>query len=210
MRLTIIVALLAIPASLNAQSLPCSQPAQTVLQFDPYKPSDLAIVRNYGGTVFATAPLETLLNLDPYVPTHAALLRQAGGAIPAWAYGAYPWFVPIASRPECEAVRASVVPDATPPAITTLQNVLAVLETRPSAAVTARKERTPGRHLGVSIEYEGRVWTSAGAAVPFSETEFVRVGERSGSPIFKRASGNDPVIFVRTTPGMVAPFRASR
>jgi hypothetical protein len=84
MRLTILAALLVFPASLSAQPSPCAVSPSGVLQFDPYKPSDIAIVRNYGATMLAQLPLESLLKLDPYVPTQAALLRQLGGAIPVW------------------------------------------------------------------------------------------------------------------------------
>jgi hypothetical protein len=207
MRLTIIVALLVFPASLSAQTQPspCSQSTSTLLDFDPYKPSNLSIVRNYGGTVLAQAPLEELLKLDPYVPTEAALLRQLGGAMPFWAFATYPWSVPVRQHMPCE-------PATEPPAatLTSFSDVLAVLEQRPPGATPPPHATTPEASHGVSIQYDGRVWTSAGPAVRFSESEFVRVGDRAGFPIFRRATGDDDVIYVRTTAGMVAPFRAVR
>jgi hypothetical protein len=89
MRLTaiaIFVTLLAVvPAS--GQS-PAS--AQLPYGLDPYKPSDAALLRQYGDTLLAQTPLLELRKLDPYIPSHAALLRQLGGGLPLWGLGWYP------------------------------------------------------------------------------------------------------------------------
>ena len=53
---------------------------------DPYKPSDAALLRNYGGALVAQTPLLQLSQLDPYKPSHAALLQQLGGAMPLWSH----------------------------------------------------------------------------------------------------------------------------
>jgi membrane protein implicated in regulation of membrane protease activity len=45
------------------------------IRLQPYKPSHLAIMRQYGGAMLGHAPLSTLLTLDPYVPSQAELLR---------------------------------------------------------------------------------------------------------------------------------------
>jgi hypothetical protein len=63
--------------------------------------------------------------------------------------------------------------------------------------------------MGASIEYEGRRWVSAGRAVAFDDAQFERVGERAASPVFRARGAKDEIIFVPTTPGMVAPFRAA-
>jgi hypothetical protein len=91
MRLTTIVVTVTLLAvgSASAQA-PAS--AQYPYGLDPYKPSDAALLRNYGATLVAQTPLLELRKLDPYIPSHAALLRQLGGAIPLW--GALLWYAP--------------------------------------------------------------------------------------------------------------------
>ena len=82
MRVAIFVAvLLGGPAFASAQTGPC---APRPLGFDPYKPSDLAVLRQFGGSVLVNLPFSSLLQLDPYVPSQAMLLRQFGGALPLW------------------------------------------------------------------------------------------------------------------------------
>jgi len=56
---------------------------------DPYKPSDAALLRNYGAALVAQTPLLQLSELDPYKPSHAELLRQVGGAMPLWSHFAW-------------------------------------------------------------------------------------------------------------------------
>ena len=76
---------LVVPAS--AQTPSCEQaPAPTThpYGFDPYKPSDAALLRDFGATLVAHTPLQELRRLDPYKPSEAALLRQLGGAFPLW------------------------------------------------------------------------------------------------------------------------------
>jgi hypothetical protein len=203
MRVLTVLALLIFPAAVFAQPSPCTQAPSGLPQFDPYKPSHAAIIRNYGSTMLAHAPLETLLKLDPYVPTESALLRQLGGAIPVW------WYPPLAWNPSAvPSSPCAPVPGVTPPVTTTFSDVVAELRPPPSRAAQTTSGTTPERNRGISIEYDGRVWISAGPAVAFSETAFVRVGERAGTPIYQRAGTKEPVIYIATTAGMVAPFRA--
>ena len=216
MRLIILVALLFLPASVYAQPSRCSDPVSSLLQFDPYKPSHAAIVRNYGATVLAQAPLESLMKLDPYVPSQAALLRQLGGAIPVWPYAVYPGYPPTQWTPQsphgapCEPAHETAAAAAAAAAtITTFDEALTVLEQRQRGAMATPNAGSSARNQGVGVEYDGRMWMNAGPAVRFSEAEFVRVGERGGSPIFRRVGGDDTVIYVRTTLGMVAPFRSA-
>ena len=210
MRVIVGLSLILFPTALWAQPSPCTAGAPDRLGFDPYKPSHLAVIRSYGSAAFAQLPLEVLLKLDPYSPTEAALLRQMGGAIPYWAYAGYGWYAPLMAHGSplspCETAA-----EQTPPSSLTFSEVLSLLEQRRGTtaqrpAGTARAE--PAR--GVSIQYDGRVWLSAGPAVPFSETAFVRVGERAGSPIFREIGKDDGVIYIPTAPGMVAPFQTAR
>jgi hypothetical protein len=86
--------------------------AQTVVPelhpygLDPYKPSDAAILRSWGGTLVAQTPLLELRQLDPYKPSHAELLRQLGNGIPQWSH--FSWY-PNAPVP------APLMQPATPP-----------------------------------------------------------------------------------------------
>jgi hypothetical protein len=57
---------------------------------DPYKPSDAALLRSYGGTLLAQTPLLELRQLDPYKPSDANLLRQLGNGIPQWSH--FSWY----------------------------------------------------------------------------------------------------------------------
>jgi hypothetical protein len=213
MRLTVFFAAWLIsPSSVWAQTAPCADAVSVLLKSDPYKPSDAAIVRNYGPTVLAQASLEALLRLDPYVPSQAALLRQVGGAIPVWPYAMVPVYPDIVPpRPprdsECGPSRVHDNRAAAPTTFTTLDEVLAVLKRAPALPPPARRAGAD-RNQGISIHYDGRTWRSAGPAVRVDAAGFVRVGESAGLPIFRRAGEKDDVVYVPTTPGVVAPFRA--
>jgi hypothetical protein len=99
--------------------------AQTVVPelhpygLDPYKPSDAAILRAYGGTLVQQTPLLELRQLDPYKPSHAELLRQIGNGIPQWSH--FSWY-PTAPTP------APLMLPATPPAA-----IAATTQARPPA-----------------------------------------------------------------------------
>ena len=103
-----VVFLLGIPALGYAQPGPC---APGRVGFDPYKPSDLAVLRQFGGSVLANATLSSLLQLDPYVPTEALLLRQYGGALPLWPTVWYPPYFQTGYPPGCGPV-AQLAADA--------------------------------------------------------------------------------------------------
>jgi hypothetical protein len=85
MRLTIIAATVILFAS------PSAFAQQHPYDLDPYKPSDAALLRNYGSVLVGLTPLLELRRLDPYIPSQAALLRQLGGALPLWVG----WYPPV-------------------------------------------------------------------------------------------------------------------
>lgn len=213
MRVAIVGAgLLLLATNAYAQS-PC---APQEAAYDPYKPSHLAVVREYGGTVLAQAPLTALLKLDPYVPSEAELLRQLGRGIPLWP--AYPWHPYVAapavadcvSRPEAESSESSP-----PTPLTSFADVVTALRSAPGpaalpASTPVVRNTEAEKKTGVWIQYAGRTWFSAGAAEPFREAEFVRVGDIAGFPVYRRSRVKEDRIFVPTTGGMVAPFRGSR
>lgn len=209
-----------VPASAFAQSLPCAPSSQG---FDPYKPSDLAIVRQYGGTAVSQAPVSALLRLDPYVPMQAELLRQLGNGLPWWPLAGYYGHPLPPLTPDCRAVaELAQVPGDAPRPLTQFSEMLAALEREggtPSALAASRGsagqtsvpfERTRARNLGVSIQYAGRTWISDGPAISVGTSEFVRVGESAGFPVYRRAGAKDDVIYVPSTKGLVAPFRVAR
>lgn len=205
-----VIGMLLVVTTAYAQS-PC---AAEIPAYDPYKPSDLAIMREYGGTVLAQAPLSTLLKLDPYVPSQGELLRQLGRAIPIWS--TFGWY-PHAGRPiaaDCQpAVRPASTAAAAAP-ISRFSDVLIELQRRGveqgSARITPSSGAAAGARAGVSIRYADRTWVSDGPAVPYSATDFVRLGESAGHAVYGRAGAPDDVIFLPTSSGMVAPFRAAR
>jgi hypothetical protein len=204
------IGLLLFSTTAFAQAAPCAPPA---LAYDPYKPSHLAIVREYGGTLLAHGPLSTLLALDPYVPSQAELLRLGRG-IPLWpAYPGYAYLSQLQPAVARDCAPAPEPPAASSPPITSFADVVTEVQREraagPAAAATPAARTARGERInGVWIHYEGRAWASAGRAVPFRDGEFVRVGESGGFAIFRRVGAKDDLIFVPTTPQMVAPFRA--
>jgi hypothetical protein len=205
MRLSTFLVVLVFPVTLSAQGSPCPQAPSGLPQFDRYKPSHLSIIRNYGGTMLAHAPVETLLKLDPYVPTEAALLRQLGGSIPVWLLPPFAWHPPMVHASPCVPVRG-----APADVLTTFSDVVAELAPSAPSAGRMPTRTTSDRNRGISIEYDGRVWISAGPAVAFNEMDFVRVGDRAGTPIYQRVGAKDGAIYIPTTAGVVAPFKAER
>jgi len=155
--------------------------------------------------MLAHVPLDTLLKLDSYVPTEGALLRQLGGAIPVWAYPLFAWHPPAVHSSPCEPVR-----DTPPAVLTAFSDVVAELAPRASTAAGKTSATSSERNRGISIDYDGRVWISAGPAVAFSEVDFVRVGDRAGTPIYQKVGAKDGVIYLPTRAGVVAPFKAER
>ena len=206
-RMPFLVLLILFPVSVSAEPPRCPPAASGAMSFDAYKPSHLSILRNYGATMLAQAPLDTLLKLDPYVPVEGALLRQLGGAIPVWSYPPLTWYPPAAPGGPCVSI-----PEVTPlPAVlTSFSDVVSELGARAPLAMAQTGAATTERNRGISIEYDGRVWVSAGPAVAFSSAEFVRVGDRAGAPVYQRAGTKESVIYISTMAGMVAPFRAGR
>jgi len=197
-----ITILTALPAAAQSSANP-SRP----YGLDPYKPSDAAILRNYGSVLVAETPLLELGGLDPYNPTEAALLRQLGNGVPQCCIvvGGTPMFGPLmltSARGDRPQPAPQVVVMAPPPAMA---------ETSPSAPATVSGPVAtairPQVNDGVSIRYNGGTWISAGRAVVFQPSDFERLGEYASVPVYQRLRSTDGLIYVRAREGMVAPYR---
>jgi hypothetical protein len=220
MRTTLIaiVATLWLIAPASAQTPSCEQaPASTAhpYGFDPYKPSDAALLRDYGATLVAHTPLQELRRLDPYKPSEAALLRELGGALPLWGLEWYWAPVPapltLFAEPERGMLRAPV---ALPPTMQTPAGTApesagreAVTSAQPS---TMASLRPPENNDGVWIAYAEKRWILDGRPVPYESSAFQRVGEYGTFPVFRRTGVGEDVIYVPTRQGAVVPYRLKR
>jgi hypothetical protein len=74
----------------------------------------------------------------------------------------------------------------------------------PTGIATALR---PDSNDGMWINYDGRRWLSAGAAIRFDDSKFVRIGDHDGFPVFRRKDGGDDVIYLPTRRNLVAPYR---
>jgi hypothetical protein len=74
----------------------------------------------------------------------------------------------------------------------------------PRPLVTLRR---PENNDGVWVEFGGEKWVSAGAAIPFAASDFVRVGERAGFPVYARRELKEERIYLPARAGTVAPYR---
>ena len=108
---------------------------------DPYKPSDAALLRNYGAALVAQTPLLQLSELDPYKPSHAALLRQIGGAMPLWSH--FSWYPTAPAPAPLMTVPSSSASLATQPGSGGLVIVVPGAPQRPGAGAPARPLPVP-------------------------------------------------------------------
>jgi hypothetical protein len=191
-----------------------SESAEHPYGLDPYKPSDAALLRNYGGTLVAQTPLSELRKLDPYKPSHAALLRDLGGAFPLWGITWFPAPLPASLTPfplsgftALPPTSVTIQQVAPPSASAADTSAVSDAVTSPPSSITTL--RRPENSDGVWITFAEQKWISAGKAVPFEASEFERVGENGIVPVFKRTRVNEEVIYLPTREGLVAPYRLS-
>jgi hypothetical protein len=206
---------LIVPAS--AQTPSCEQaPASTThpYGFDPYKPSDATLLRDYGATLVAHTPLQELRRLDPYKPSDAALLRELGGAFPLWGlewyWGPVPAPLTPFAEPERWMRRAPVAPPPMQgPAGTAPENEVRETVT-PAQPSTMASLRPPESNDGVWIAYAEKRWILDGRPVPYESSAFQRVGEYGRFPVFRRMGVDEDVIYVPPRQGEVVPYRLKR
>ena len=179
---------------------------------DPFRPTDAALLRQYGGVLVSQTPLLELARLDPFRPTDAALLRDLGGAMPLWGV----WYPPVPSF-------GPLMPLAGAPGMAGPVNVVVVADgqARASAAGSASSSprpmpyklvtaRRPPTNDGAWISYAGERWVSAGPAVAFSEGAFTRVGDYRGFDVFRRNDTYGDVIYLPVRENLVSPFRVKK
>ena len=203
-------------STILALLLPVAASAQTTSDehpygLDPYKPSDAALLRDYGDTLVAQTPLSELQKLDPYKPSHAALLRNLGGAIPLWGIVWYPGPVPASlspfapqtvSEPSTAINRWERRRQRNEFEMTTSPAVAAPAE--PSSMATLR---VPESNDGVWILFDSKRWISAGHTVSLDASKFERVGEYDGFPVYRRSGESEDVIYLPAREGAIAPYR---
>jgi hypothetical protein len=105
-----------------------------------------------------------------------------------------------AASPEPRAV-GTVGDIVTPPVGTA--GTIAARQNEGQIATVHRAENNDG----VWLRFMGGKWVSAGPAVPLRASEFVRVGEYSGYPVFARVGLEEELIYLPSLAGFVAPFR---
>jgi hypothetical protein len=171
---------------------------------DPYKPSDAAILREYGASLVSQTPVRELAALDPYKPSHAALLRLAGG-LPVWAIGWPSWLAVLdAERPHAVAPQVPVPPRHTADRADVEP---AAVAPEPTAIATLRR---PESNDGVWIAFDGRRWLLSGRTVEHEVAAFEQIGQLDGHPVYRRRSGDDTLIFVEGGGGRLVPYREKR
>jgi hypothetical protein len=219
MRLAAIAIILTLFVALpvSAQTPSCEQPPASTAYpygFDPYKPSDATLLRDFGATLVAHTPLQELRRLDPYKPSDAALLRELGGAFPLWGLEWYwaPVPVPLSpfEEPERRMQRAPVaLPPMQAPEGTATESAggEALTFAQPS---TMASLRPPESNDGVWIAYAEKRWILDGRPVPYESSAFQRVGEYGRFPVFRRTGIDEAVIYVPTRDGALAPYRMKR
>ena len=74
---------------------------------------------------------------------------------------------------------------------------------QPAIATIRRAESNDG----IWLQFMGARWVSAGPAVLLRASEFVRVGEYAGFPVFARQGLNEDVIYLPTLAGFIAPYK---
>jgi hypothetical protein len=184
----------------SAQTAPHGHP----YGLDPYKPSDAAILREYGAALVSQTPVQELAALDPYKPSHAALLRLAGG-LPVWAIGWPSWLV-VLDRERLHAV-APEVPSPARHRPDRAEVEPSVVAPEPTAIATLRR---PESNDGVWIAYDGRRWLLSGHAVEHEAAAFQQVGQLDGHPVYQRRSGDAALIYVEGGGGRLVSYREKR
>jgi hypothetical protein len=106
-----------------------------------------------------------------------------------------------------------VVADAARPVVTTQDSTRAVgtsgsiVSTRPAGPTAVESVPRPSRNTGISIEFQGAQWVSAGSSLSFVPGRFILIGDHRGFPVYRSRQGSDDTIWVTVVSnGPVAPY----
>jgi hypothetical protein len=67
--------------------------------------------------------------------------------------------------------------------------------------------RRPDSNVGVWVRFGGERWVSDGVAIPFVASDFVRVGDYAGYPVYARSGLKEEKIYLPSRAGLVAPYK---
>ena len=208
--LLIIAAAAVIPGPARAQDPESSRPVHELLTLDPNKPSDAALLRDFGDTLVAQVPVADMQALDPYKPSDAALLRRMGAGLPIY----LAWY-PLGMAPTLAAPRGDVTLErhmrrasgAMPYPVAPRPNDCACDREPAPASSSLSTVLKPQSNDGVWIEFQERRWISAGKTVPHVETDFVSAGTYRDLTVYKRRGSSDDILYLPTRDGSLAPYR---
>ncbi len=112
--------------------------------------------------------------------------------------GAEPGVVPESARPvgTTGIIATRVAPAASPvvPRATTRNYIESIPRPRSTA--------------GIWLQYNGTRWYSAGAAVPYANSQFTQVGSYRGFPVYEKRGGSAREIYIPSVQGgLLAPYQ---
>ena len=93
---------------------------------------------------------------------------------------------------------------ATPPAAVGTAGTISSPRQTAEAVATIRPAEN---NDGVWLRFMGGKWVSAGPAVLLRESEFMRIGEYNGFPVFARTGVQEDRIYLPSSEGLIAPFK---
>ena len=154
--------------------------------------------------------------MQPYErPRRGELAGTSGSRAPSFPTALRPDATAVAMAPAAPTAPplpigaiSAYTPEVPPPPITPPREVAGTtgfIATQPAAPLVSL--RRPESNDGIWIRFLGMRWASTGTSVSVVG-DFERIGEYAGMPVFRRASMDEPVIYLPTAAGRFAPFRA--
>ena len=84
---------------------------------------------------------------------------------------------------------------------------LPAIEARPGYTIV-ESIPPPRMNSGIWLEFDGKRWYSAGAAVPYSADRFTPIGDYRGFPVYRdKAEKSDEIFVAAVKDGPVAPYK---
>jgi hypothetical protein len=142
----------------------------------------------------------------PSFPTRAAAERRAAPvAVTAVSPTAPPRPLGAVSAftPEAGAIGTTGMSSRGATTIVGTAGTVTVRQAPPTVAAIERGQSSDG----IWLEFMGGKWVSAGPAVPLRASEFMRVGDYAGFPVFARHGLTEEIVYLPTLAGYAAPYR---